>query len=161
MNTTIQSTDKEYFRFEEDFVEDDIRCIPMVVRYKLDACGIKLKLKEWSHFRPSEREALASMPCQTEDQNNKYRRYLEGLIWHYTGQTATPLAPISNAPWEYGKDVPEIVRVRLEENQSTISFHQWNSLRELQRFALIKLSSSDHEHKNFRKALIEFNLAPA
>lgn len=159
MNTTFQSVAKEYFLFEEDFIEDNIRCIPMIVRYKLDACGIKLKLREWSRFRSVEREALASMPCVTGHDIAKYRRYLEGLIWHHTGQTATPLTPIIDAPWKYGKDVPEIVRTRLDEHQSFISFLQWNGLRELQRFALIKLSSSEHEHKNFKKALVEFNLA--
>ncbi|MGC3946548.1 MAG: nitrate reductase associated protein [Chryseolinea sp.] len=159
MNATFQSVIKEYFQFEEDFIEDNIRCIPMIVRYKLDACGIKLKLREWSRFRPVERESLASMPCVTKQETDLYRRYLEGLIWHHTGQTATPLAPIIDAPWEYGKEVPETVRTRLDELQSYISYLQWNALRELQRFALIKLSSSEHEHKNFRKALVEFNLA--
>lgn len=159
MRTMFQSVVKEYFQFEADFIEDNIRCIPMIVRYKLDACGIKLKLREWSRFRPVEREALASMPCVSMEETEKYRRYLEGLIWHHTGQTATPLPPVADAPWGYGKDVPEIVRVRLDEHRSDISFRQWNGLRELQRFALIKLSSSEHEHKNFRKALTEFNLA--
>jgi hypothetical protein len=32
MNTVIESVMPEYFRFEEDFVEDNIRCIPMIVR---------------------------------------------------------------------------------------------------------------------------------
>ena len=38
----------EYFNFEEDFVEKNIRCIPMIVRFKMDKAGIKLKLAEWS-----------------------------------------------------------------------------------------------------------------
>lgn len=44
-----------FFAFESDFV-DSLRCIPMVVRYKLDTCGIKLKLPEWV----KERKAYAS-----------------------------------------------------------------------------------------------------
>jgi hypothetical protein len=41
-----QAVDTVYFAFENDFV-DTFRCIPMIVRYKLDTCGIKLKLPEW------------------------------------------------------------------------------------------------------------------
>lgn len=158
MIATYQPLPVEYFQFEEDFIEDNIRCIPMIVRYKLDACGIKLKLREWSQLRPHERESLATAPCDQEEDVNRYRRYLQALVWHRTGQAATPLAPIIDAPWEYGKAVPEIVRTRLSEHHHEISFLQWNGLRELQRFALIKLSSSEHEHKNFGKALKEFNL---
>ena len=159
MNTVFHAIMPEYFRFEEDFVEDNIRCIPMIVRYKLDACGIKLKLREWSHLHPLEREQLATLPCLSEWEIGQYRQYLEGLVWRRTGQAATPLAPIVDAPWEYGKAIPEIVRTRLNEHDREISFFQWNALRVLQRFALIKLSASAHEHKNFGKALEEFNLA--
>lgn len=155
---TIESVRPEYFRFEEDFVEDNIRCIPMIVRYKLDVCGIKLKLREWSRLRPQERETLATLRCVHEPEIERYRHYLEGLVWNRTGQAVTPLAPIVDAPWEYGKDVPEIVRTRLNERDVEISFLQWNGLRELQRFALIKLSASGHEHQNFGKALMEFDL---
>ena len=52
-----------YFQFEKDFMEDGIRCIPMMVRFKLDACGIKLKLKEWSKFSPDEKNMLCEMDC--------------------------------------------------------------------------------------------------
>jgi len=149
----------EYFLFEEDFVEDNIRCIPMIVRYKLDACGIKLKLREWSLLIPAERETLATMACTNLLEVARYRRYLKGLIWHRTGQDATPLAPIVDAPWDYGKQVPESVMLRLHEGNQQISISQWNSLRVLQRFALVKLSASGHEHKNFATALREFNLA--
>ncbi|MEO6674638.1 MAG: nitrate reductase associated protein, partial [Ginsengibacter sp.] len=48
--------DKGSFKFEEDFVEEGVRCIPMVVRFKLDACGIKLKLSEWSTLIFEERK---------------------------------------------------------------------------------------------------------
>ena len=158
MNTLDEPVTLEYYRFEDDFVEDNIRCIPMIVRYKLDACGIKLKLREWSHLQPAEREALAELACTGPDEIARYRRYLQGLVWHRTGQQATPLPPVVDAPWEYGKDVPQSVVTSLREHDQEISFLQWNNLRVLQRFALIKLSSSAHEHMNFAKALMEFNL---
>jgi len=42
----------EYFRFEEEFMENNMRCIPMVIRFKMDIAGIKLKLSEWKKFSP-------------------------------------------------------------------------------------------------------------
>ena len=161
MTTLEETVNLEYFRFEEDFVEDNIRCIPMIVRYKLDMCGIKLKLREWSHLQPLEREALAAMPCSTQLEVERYRRYLQGLVWNRTGQQAKPLPPIMDAPWDYGKAVPESVLSCLLAHDLGISFLQWNNLRLLQRFALIKLSTSAHEHMNFIKALAEFNLVRA
>jgi len=41
-----------FFDFEADFVLS-LRCIPMIVRYKLDTYGVKLKLAHWNHFDPS------------------------------------------------------------------------------------------------------------
>jgi hypothetical protein len=39
-----------------------------------------------------------------------------------------------------------------------VTLQQWASLTPLQRFALIKLSRSSHEDKNFLPALKEFHL---
>ncbi|MEN9210118.1 MAG: nitrate reductase associated protein [Thermostichus sp. DG02_2_bins_29] len=39
-----------------------------------------------------------------------------------------------------------------------ISLDFWKNLEDLQRFALIKLSRSNHENKNFLPALQEFGL---
>ena len=58
----------EYFNFEEDFVEKNIRCIPMIVRFKMDKAGIKLKLAEWSKFNAGERIELAVKPCRHENE---------------------------------------------------------------------------------------------
>jgi hypothetical protein len=52
-----------YFRFEEDFVEDNVRCIPMIARFKLDTCGVKLKLAEWSRMSVEERSSSVQNIC--------------------------------------------------------------------------------------------------
>ncbi|SHG64454.1 conserved hypothetical protein [Chryseolinea serpens] len=148
----------EYFKFEEDFVEDNVRCIPMIVRFKLDACGVKLKLAEWSKFSPEEREALAVAPCHSEEQTDRYRSYLQHLIWWRTGNKATPIAIGENPPWSVLSSIPELLLQKLYECGYAISLAQWQGLSTLQRFALLKLSSSGHEHKNLAKALQEFNL---
>lgn len=42
-NSTTDSDPLLYFQFEADFIQT-LRCIPLSVRYKLDTCGVKLKL---------------------------------------------------------------------------------------------------------------------
>ena len=31
-------------------MENNMRCIPMIIRFKMDMAGIKLKLSEWKKF---------------------------------------------------------------------------------------------------------------
>jgi len=148
----------EHFKFEQDFVEDNVRCIPMVVRFKLDACGVKLKLAEWSTFSASERTMLAMTPCNTYDNVMRYREHLRLLVWKHTGSEATPLSVDENPLWSILSRIPDMLLAKLQELGARISLQQWQSLSDLQRFALIKLSAAKHEQKNFPKALKEFNL---
>jgi hypothetical protein len=149
----------EYFQFEQDFMEDNVRCIPMIVRFKLDACGIKLKLKEWSKLTLDEREQLAVLPIETSHDLQFYARYLEGLILTLTGQAASKLLPekISTA-WSLTDRVPAELQLKLNEEKMNITLHQWKSLGTLRRFSLIKLCRPGHENKNFPKAMMEFGL---
>jgi len=36
----------------------------MQVRFKLDTCGIKLKLPHWNRFSPEQRQKLVDLPAQ-------------------------------------------------------------------------------------------------
>ena len=81
---TESITHAEYFRFEEDFIEDNLRCIPMIVRLKLDIIGIKLPLKTWSRFNAVERTQLAANPCSTSTELNKYKKHLLELGIKYS-----------------------------------------------------------------------------
>jgi hypothetical protein len=152
------TNDKTFFNFEADFVES-LRCIPMQVRYKLDTSGIKLKLSDWHQMSEAEREALVELPCTTEIEIQSYRQYLEQLILTRTGIPAKQL-PIEPQPeWMDSTNLPASVQAKAQEIALTITTQQWEALTPLQRFALIKLSRSGHENKNFPKAIAEFNLA--
>lgn len=148
----------EYFDFEEDFVEKNIRCIPMIVRFKMDEAGIKLKLSEWSLFSEEERIALAMMPCDHEDEVIIYHNYLKRLIERYTGNEATALTVNNNPEWCDVKKVPTVLMEKAAEFNWQLTIAQWNRLTILQRFALIKLCRPGHENKNFPKAMKEFKL---
>ena len=151
----------EYFDFEEDFVDENVRCIPMIVRFKMDAAGIKLKLAEWSKFKVDERIALAVNAATTKEEAAQYNQYLAGLIKKYTNAEATALALESQPAWSVLNFIPEMLQEKANECGWTITTEQWAGLTNLQRFALLKLCRPGHENKNFPKAMKEFGLATA
>jgi len=148
----------EYFNFEEDFVEENVRCIPMIVRFKMDAAGIKLKLHEWSRFSVAERIELAVRSCGTAEDMKTYHEWLSGIIKQHTGADATILEISANPEWSVLDKVPFEVFERGVEHQINLSADQWKALTNLQRFALLKLCRPGHESKNFVKALKEFRI---
>lgn len=152
------ATESLHFQFEEDFMEDNIRCIPMIVRFKLDAVGIKLTLAEWSKFNAFERNNLTIRACSSNHEIESYRHYLCQLVNKYTGNQPTDLAIDSAPAWaDFGQVHPSL-QAKAEEHNWFISIAQWRSLNNLQRFALLKLYRPGHENKNFPKAMKEFNL---
>lgn len=147
----------DFFQFEADFV-DSLRCIPMQVRFKLDTCGVKLKLPHWNHFSQAERQELVERPCATESEIAAYRARLRQMVQAQTGELPSDL-PIETEPaWMDATTVPESVQQQAQSLGYSITPTQWASLTPLQRFALIKLSRSQHENKNFLPALQEFRL---
>ena len=151
--------DIEYFDFEEDFIEENVRCIPMIVRFKMDAAGIKLKLSEWSKFKKEERIHLALMPAANEEEASTYNNYLSQLIEKYTSDKATALPINPNPDWANLESIPAMLTEKAQEFNLDITTDKWKSLTNLQRFTLLKLCRPGHENKNFPKAIKEFNLS--
>ena len=148
----------EYFDFEEDFVEEDVRCIPMIVRFKMDAAGIKLKLAEWGKFKRDERVELALLPASTNEEAKLYNNYLSELIKNYTGCKATELIIDNNPNWGNLQNIPIMLSEKAKEFDLVITQEKWQALTNLQRFTLLKLCRPGHENKNFPKAIKEFKL---
>lgn len=155
MNISDQTV---FFQFEEDFVEANIRCIPMIVRFKLDACGIKLKLAEWSRMTEEDRAYLAMAPCEQPDEIEGYRSALCDLIVRRTGNTPTPIPIAADPAWSRTDEIPYTVREKAQEISASLSLEQWQDLTDLQRFALLKLSYPGHENRNFPRAMKEFGV---
>ena len=61
-------------------------------------------------------------------------------------------------PWLNDREIPPSIETKVSEAQAKISLAQWANLTPLQRFALIKLTKSQHENNNFLPALAEFGL---
>jgi hypothetical protein len=147
----------DFFQFEQDFV-DSLRCIPMVVRFKLDTCGVKLKLHHWHQFSNGDRQRLVTLPCQAPGEIAAYRSQLQALVTALDGKPAGELAIDPHPPWLEADTIPATVLEKAASLGATITQAQWQTLTSLQRFALIKLSRPSHENKNFQPALREFGL---
>jgi hypothetical protein len=148
----------QFFQFEADFVES-LRCIPMQVRFKLDTCGIKLKLQHWHQFSEAQRQALVDLPCASQVEVLEYRAQLRTWVFECLGTYPSDLAIAAHPDWLNTATIPESVTQKCLEVGGAIGLSQWIELSPLQRFALIKLSGSNHENTNFFPALKEFHLS--
>ena len=149
--------EQTFLQFETDFIES-LRCIPMIVRMKLDTCGVKLKLDLWHQFSQSQRQSLVTMPCHKPQEITEYRQWLQNLAIAKTGKPASSLAIDPDPAWLDTHKIPEALKTKAAEFQTKISLQQWSELTPLQRFALIKLSRPSHESRNFIPALKEFGI---
>lgn len=148
----------QLFDFESDFVRT-LRCIPMAVRLKLDVCGIKLSLRQWSRFTRSDREVLLTMPCGSRTEVEAYRAEVVDLVTSRAGEAAKPLVEPVSRPWEDPRRVPiAVADFAASRDLSPPSRSQWAVLTPLQRFVLIKLTRDNHDNVNFSPAMIEFGL---
>jgi hypothetical protein len=154
-NSTTDSDPLLYFQFEADFIQT-LRCIPLSVRYKLDTCGVKLKLNHWHQFSVEERQQCLTQACHSPETIVVYRDMLQGLVLHYTDQPAATLEILPNPPWENGEQIPAQVLEQTMQVGRSLSLGEWQALSLLQRFTLIKLSQPGHENRNFVPALDEF-----
>jgi hypothetical protein len=147
------------FRFEADFAET-LGCIPMAVRMKLDTCGIKLKLAEWSKLTAEERSELLTAPCGTSDEMAHYRSRLQNLVLARTQAFPADLLVEADPAWQNTAQVPPSLLEKAAALSVVVRLEHWQQLGELERFALVKLSRPSHESKNFPRALREFGLMP-
>ncbi len=147
----------DFFQFETDFV-DSLRCIPMQVRYRLDTCGVKLKLHQWNLFTLADRAELVDFDPQTAVEIDQYRELLVNLIKERSGEQATLLTLPTEPPWLNEADIPAVLAEKISAANINFSLLQWRKLTTLQRFALIKLSGASHEQNNFLPALREFKV---
>ena len=148
----------EYFSFEEDFIEDNLRCIPMIVRMKLDTIRIKLPLKAWSRFNDTERIQLALEPCESETDIKKYKMLVLKFAKNHSNEDLGIFRTGEEPGWNNPDRIPESLMEKFSDFNQQIDMAKWRSLTVLQRFALVKLSRPGHESKNFEKALLEFGL---
>lgn len=144
-----------FFNFENDFV-GSLKCIPMIVRFKLDTCRIKLQLADWVKLSFQEKDDLARLACHFPYEVALYSNYVNQLVIKYTGALPSMLSKLDDQ-WSIAEKVPQEVTAKAVEWECPeIPLTDWQNLDLLERFALVKLSRSGHEGKNFPYAFREF-----
>jgi hypothetical protein len=143
------------FAFEQDF-RDELPCLPMAVRFKLDACGIKLSLKEWNKLAVEERRALLDHPG---DDLGPLAARLTADVRARTGQEPARFEPPAEPAWRAAAPPPEVA-LKAEGEGLALTDAIWSALTPLERFALCKLSRPRHTNENFGRAAREFGVPP-
>ena len=150
--------DHTIFAFELDFA-GTLRCIPMIVRFKLDLAGIKLTLRQWSQFERPERQQLVEWPRGDEAEVGVYRRYVLEIIARRADEPPVDIAVDPLPVWDQTDSVPErLVRQARDLELAPPTLEQWRAITPLQRFTLFKLTRPGHDNDNFEPAMHEFGL---
>ena len=152
------TTDQTIFAFELDFA-GTLRCIPMIVRFKLDLAGVKVTLRQWSRFGLHERQELVERSCEGEATVRAYRSYVLEIITLRADEPLIDL-PVDPRPiWAETDHVPErLARYARDLDLAPPSLEQWRAITPLQRFTLFKLTRPGHDNDNFEPAMHEFGL---
>ncbi len=150
------------FDFEQDG-RYPLRRIPMIMRFNLDACGIKISLTAWITLSRDEREQLINMPCTSEAESNVYRERIIAMLAPHADNPDAAIEFVETEMSQAWKDrhaIPQTVLATLMELALPApTLAQWSALSDLQRFALIKLTRSGHKNASLLPALKEFGLA--
>lgn len=147
----------QFFKFEADFV-DSLRCVPMIVRFRLDLAGIKLSLRAWCRFSLSTRARLATLATNTATEIEAYRAFLIESI-QQVGEPVVPVAIEAQPAWMSTQAIPTVVSDKAAELGLRLNGPKpWQSQPPLHRFAMVKLTRGWHENDNFQPALREFGM---
>ena len=149
--------DIQFFDFETDHVKS-LRTIPMIVRFKLEVCGITLSLRTWGRLGISTRARLVTMAVDSLEAVQAYRNFLCHAI-RDVGDLVIPEEEVSRPAWDDRARIPEVVARKAEEAKVRLRHaRRWSDLGTLQRFALVKLTRGAQEQAQFVPALREFGL---
>lgn len=153
---------RDLFNFEQDG-RYPLRRIPMVMRFKLDACGIKLPLIAWALLSREQRERLVDLPCTSTEEKQRFAEQIAQMLQIHADNPDAVLEFVAVEPLPPWRDVsvvpPQAVEQMLLLGLPVPTPDQWRGLTDLQRFALVKLTRSGHKNANLLPALREFGLA--
>jgi hypothetical protein len=146
------------FDFEADYAKT-LCCMPMIVRYKLDACRIKLSLQHWQRLDHATRQRLITEGLDDLGAQRRYRHLLMHAIVHQAKAQPVrmPTRP-ADTTWNSSRLPNRVRQSALDKGLALNGPRAWSDLSALQRYALFKLTRPGHQNRNFCLALDEFGL---
>ncbi len=151
--------ERRIFAFEADFAQD-LRCIPMVVRFKLDRCGVKLSLRQWAKIGAENRVRLLALKCDAPSEVVAYRCKLVHLVETHSRDAIVSLLPDPDPAWSnVSRVASQVIDQATKVGVPPPTQVEWGRLSTLERFALLKLARSNHDNRNFLPAMREMGLS--
>jgi hypothetical protein len=149
------------FNFEVES-SDNLRFIPLAVRFNLDRFGMRITLNQWQMLPHDDRVLLARFPVEDESEiEPNFDHAIEEMLRTHANVEPEKFTPESDPVWAHADAVPEtVIRQSSLCGVSAPSLSQWAKLDRFQRFALAKLSRRTGElNHDFMPAMREFGLA--
>jgi len=146
------------FKFEGNIAEE-LDCVPMAVRRKLDRVGLKISLKQWQQLPRIDRLAICHLPANLEEERDVLGQFIRESLGRIDGQPGIlPLEAQEQA--EPPPNPPEDLVQRAEALGFSLNGAAWTRLDPDERYALTKLGSGQEASHNLAAALKEM-LTPA
>jgi hypothetical protein len=143
------------FNFEDE-IHQDLGCVPMAMRRKLDRVGIKISLAQWQALGLGERLALCHLPVESTDECDAVRIFASEAVEARSGSCVKPLPEASRASAEPPPHPPARLIEHARVEGFTLNQPAWDQLDSDQRYALIKLGDTATPSHNLPAALAEF-----
>jgi hypothetical protein len=141
---------------------DNLRFIPLAVRFNLDRFGMRISLDQWQMLPHDDRVLLARFPIEDEAGLEKnFDLALEEMLKTHANAAPEKVEPDIDPVWAHADAVPEtVIRQSSLCGLSAPSLSKWAELERFQRYALAKLSrNTDKVNHDFLPAMREFGLA--
>jgi hypothetical protein len=148
------------FNFEVESSEN-LKFIPMVVRFNLDRFGLRITLEQWQTLPHEDRVLLARFPADDDTAiEPNFDHALFEMMRTHSNIEPEWFTPEDNPAWRDTAVVPDTVQhqARLAELAAPTSA-QWSQLAPFQRYVLAKLSRKATSNHDFVPAMKEFGLA--
>jgi hypothetical protein len=149
------------FGFEVES-SDNLRFIPLAVRFNLDRFGMRISLEQWQMLPYEDRALLARFPIEDEaDLEKNFDLTLEEMMKTHANAEPEKIERDVEPVWAHADAVPEtVIRQSSLCGLSAPSLSKWAQLDRFQRYALAKLSrNTDKVNHDFPPAMREFGLA--
>ncbi|HEU4536550.1 MAG TPA: nitrate reductase associated protein [Polyangiaceae bacterium] len=144
------------FAFETE-IDAALTYMPLALRYRLDRAGLKASLAAWQALPPDRRRRLLDAPAASDADVAAFALALHEALAE-AGHAPSALPPLpSPPPWR----APAALDAALAwagELGLPFAPARWNTLDDLRRYALYRLSASRKSPDAFRAALGEFGL---
>ena len=149
------------FGFEVES-SDNLRFIPLAVRFNLDRFGMRITLDQWQQLPHADRVLLARFPVEDDAELEKnFDLALEEMMKTHANAAPEQIERDPEPVWAHADAVPEaVIRQSSLCGISAPSLDGWGRLDRFQRYALAKLSrNTDKVNHDFLPAMREFGLA--